>query len=51
MLKGVGQGANNIDDGVLMVMSNLTTFQLSQDKSVLSIGPSYRSVFSIILNC
>ncbi|KAH7385045.1 hypothetical protein BKA64DRAFT_156473 [Cadophora sp. MPI-SDFR-AT-0126] len=35
-------GANNIDNGVLMVMSKLTTLSLSSDKSVLSVGPSYR---------
>ncbi|KAH7312874.1 hypothetical protein BKA65DRAFT_412515 [Rhexocercosporidium sp. MPI-PUGE-AT-0058] len=35
-------GANNIDNGVLMVMSNLTTLSLSSDKSVLSLGPSHR---------
>ncbi|KAK8033595.1 hypothetical protein PG991_002993 [Apiospora marii] len=35
-------GANNIDDGVLMVMSNLTTLELNGDKSVLSVGPAYR---------
>ena len=26
-------------------MSNMTTFQLSQDQSVLSVGPSLRSVY------
>lgn len=36
------QGANNIDNGVLMVMSNLTTLELNEDKSVLSVGPAYR---------
>lgn len=41
----LGQGANNINDGVLMVMSNMTTFQLSQDQSVLSVGPSFRFVY------
>ncbi|KAK0101937.1 hypothetical protein ONS95_001254 [Cadophora gregata] len=35
-------GANNIDNGVLMVMSNLTTMRLSSDKSILSVGPSWR---------
>ncbi|KAK8060616.1 hypothetical protein PG996_010546 [Apiospora saccharicola] len=35
-------GANNIDNGVLMVMSNLTTLELNADKSVLSVGPAYR---------
>ncbi len=38
------QGANNIDDGVLMVMSNMTTLALSKSDTVLSIGPSYRYV-------
>ncbi|KAJ5177524.1 uncharacterized protein N7500_000223 [Penicillium coprophilum] len=36
------QGANNINDGVLIVMSNLTTLELSDDHSIVSIGPSYR---------
>ncbi|KAF7718012.1 Solanapyrone synthase [Penicillium ucsense] len=36
------QGSNNIDDGVLIVMSNLTTMALSRDHSVLSLGPAYR---------
>ncbi|KAK8080876.1 hypothetical protein PG997_008694 [Apiospora hydei] len=31
-------GANNIDNGVLMVMSNLTTLELNADKSELSPG-------------
>ncbi|EAW14270.1 FAD-binding oxidoreductase [Aspergillus clavatus NRRL 1] len=35
------RGSNNIDDGVLIVLSNLTTMALSQDHSVLSLGPSY----------
>lgn len=35
-------GANNVDNGVLIVMSNLTTFELNADKSILSVGPSYR---------
>ncbi|KAL2067082.1 hypothetical protein VTL71DRAFT_1506 [Oculimacula yallundae] len=35
-------GSNNIDNGVLMVMSNMTTLSLSSDKSVLSVGPAYR---------
>ncbi|PBP17938.1 putative fad binding domain-containing protein [Diplocarpon rosae] len=34
-------GANNINHGVLMVMSNLTTLHLSSDQSVLSLGPAY----------
>jgi hypothetical protein len=36
------QGSNNIDNGVLVVMSNLTTMELNEDKSVLSLGPAYR---------
>ncbi|KAK1141144.1 hypothetical protein N8T08_009311 [Aspergillus melleus] len=36
------QGSNNIDDGVLIVMSNLTTLELSEDQSILSVGPAYR---------
>ncbi|PWY74321.1 FAD-binding domain-containing protein [Aspergillus heteromorphus CBS 117.55] len=36
------RGSNNIDDGVLVVMSNLTTLELSDDRSVVSIGPGYR---------
>ncbi|CZS88437.1 related to 6-HYDROXY-D-NICOTINE OXIDASE [Rhynchosporium agropyri] len=35
-------GANNIDNGVLMVMSNMTSLYLSPDKTILSIGPAYR---------
>ena len=38
------QGSNNIDDGVLIVMSNLTTLELSEDQSILSVGPAYRYV-------
>ncbi|KAK8119668.1 uncharacterized protein PG998_004294 [Apiospora kogelbergensis] len=43
-------GANSIDNGVLMVMSNLTTLELNADKSVLSVGPAYRwgDVFSFL---
>ncbi|CAI7594536.1 unnamed protein product [Penicillium viridicatum] len=36
------RGSNNIDDGVLIVMSNLTTLELSKDQSIVSIGPSHR---------
>ncbi|KAJ6144645.1 6-hydroxy-D-nicotine oxidase [Penicillium chermesinum] len=36
------RGSNNIDGGVLVVMSNLTTLQLNQDKSLVSVGPSHR---------
>ncbi|KAL5363590.1 hypothetical protein BJX96DRAFT_187108 [Aspergillus floccosus] len=36
------RGSNNIDNGVLVVMSNLTTMKLSSDQSVLSLGPAYR---------
>ncbi|KAL4891821.1 hypothetical protein BDV59DRAFT_208805 [Aspergillus ambiguus] len=36
------RGSNNIDDGVLIVMSNLTAMRLSPDHSVLSLGPAHR---------
>ncbi|KAH6660933.1 FAD binding domain-containing protein [Truncatella angustata] len=36
------KGANNIDDGFLVVLSNLTTFELSTDKSTLTLGPGYK---------
>ncbi|KAF9891613.1 hypothetical protein FE257_003624 [Aspergillus nanangensis] len=36
------RGSNNIDHGVLVVMSNLTTLELSEDHSLLSLGPAYR---------
>ncbi|KAJ5654157.1 hypothetical protein N7490_001160 [Penicillium lividum] len=36
------RGSNNIDGGVLVVMSNLTTLQLSHDESIVSVGPAYR---------
>ncbi|KAJ5690414.1 hypothetical protein N7462_004806 [Penicillium macrosclerotiorum] len=36
------RGSNNINDGVLIVMSNLTTLELNQDKSIISVGPGYR---------
>ncbi|CAI7655111.1 unnamed protein product [Penicillium palitans] len=36
------RGSNNINDGVLIVMSNLTTLELSKDQSIVSIGPSHR---------
>ncbi|KAE8404327.1 hypothetical protein BDV37DRAFT_293988 [Aspergillus pseudonomiae] len=36
------RGSNNIDDGVLIVMSNLTTLELSEDQSIVSVGPSHR---------
>ncbi|KAJ5355823.1 hypothetical protein N7517_010432 [Penicillium concentricum] len=36
------RGSNNINDGVLIVMSNLTTLELSEDQSIVSIGPSHR---------
>ncbi|KAL3477299.1 hypothetical protein BJX99DRAFT_226350 [Aspergillus californicus] len=36
------KGANNIDDGVLIVMSSLNTLELSEDQAILSVGPSYR---------
>ena len=38
------QGSNNINGGVLVVMSNLTTMELNEDKSILSVGPAYRYV-------
>ncbi|KAI5296625.1 hypothetical protein KEM52_005576 [Ascosphaera acerosa] len=37
-------GANNIDDGVLIVMSNITELSLSQDRKSVSVGPSHRWV-------
>ncbi|CAG8008186.1 unnamed protein product [Penicillium olsonii] len=36
------RGSNNINDGVLIVMSNLTTLELNEDHSIVSIGPSHR---------
>ncbi|KAJ5321366.1 hypothetical protein N7476_004368 [Penicillium atrosanguineum] len=36
------RGSNNINGGVLVVMSNLTTMELKEDKSILSVGPAYR---------
>ncbi|KAJ5546162.1 hypothetical protein N7494_003747 [Penicillium frequentans] len=36
------RGSNNIDGGVLVVMSNLTTLELNHDKSIVSVGPAYR---------
>ncbi|RAK96785.1 FAD-binding oxidoreductase, partial [Aspergillus ibericus CBS 121593] len=36
------RGSNNIDNGVLIVMSNLTTLVLSEDESIVSVGPGYR---------
>ncbi|RDW84878.1 hypothetical protein BP6252_02468 [Coleophoma cylindrospora] len=36
------KGANSINDGVLMVLSNLTTLELSSDQSTLFVGPAYR---------
>ncbi|KAK2753057.1 hypothetical protein FQN55_005017 [Onygenales sp. PD_40] len=36
------KGANSIDNGVLIVMSNLTTMALSDDNSVLSLGPGHK---------
>ncbi|KAH8671375.1 FAD binding domain-containing protein [Xylariales sp. PMI_506] len=35
-------GANNINNGVLMVMSNLTSIELSTDKTTLTLGPGFR---------
>ncbi|PBP18029.1 hypothetical protein BUE80_DR011177 [Diplocarpon rosae] len=37
-------GSNNINNGVLMVMSNLTTLHLSSDQSVLSLGRILRLI-------
>ncbi|KAL4921363.1 hypothetical protein BDW62DRAFT_219513 [Aspergillus aurantiobrunneus] len=36
------RGANNIDHGVLIVMSSLDTLELSDDQSILHLGPAYR---------
>ncbi|OJJ96633.1 hypothetical protein ASPACDRAFT_81293 [Aspergillus aculeatus ATCC 16872] len=36
------RGSNNIDDGVLIVMSNLTTLELNADQSLLHMGPGFR---------
>ncbi|KAJ5893647.1 hypothetical protein N7495_005338 [Penicillium taxi] len=36
------RGSNNINGGVLIVMSNLTTLELNDDKSILSVGSAYR---------
>ncbi|KAI1857468.1 hypothetical protein JX265_011203 [Neoarthrinium moseri] len=36
------KGSNNIDDGILVVMSNLTALELSDDKSTLTMGPGHR---------
>ncbi|KAL3489512.1 hypothetical protein BJX62DRAFT_239046 [Aspergillus germanicus] len=36
------RGSNNIDNGVLIVMSALNTLELNDDQSLLSVGPSYR---------
>lgn len=35
------KGANNIDNGVLIVLSNLTSIALSPDKKTLSVGPGF----------
>ncbi|KAH7014458.1 uncharacterized protein B0I36DRAFT_299373 [Microdochium trichocladiopsis] len=35
------KGANSIDNGVLMVMSNLTTLSLAEDKLSVEVGPSH----------
>lgn len=42
------KGANNINDGVLVVLSNLTTLELSEKKDVLSVGPAYRYILTIL---
>ncbi|KAJ5757808.1 uncharacterized protein N7511_006502 [Penicillium nucicola] len=46
------RGSNNINDGVLIVMSNLTTLALNEDQSLVSVGPSYRwkDVYSYLEN-
>ncbi|KAL2140410.1 hypothetical protein VTI28DRAFT_3830 [Corynascus sepedonium] len=36
------RGSNNIDDGVLIVMTELNTMKLSEDQSILHLGPAYR---------
>ncbi|KAL4978282.1 hypothetical protein BDW66DRAFT_158361 [Aspergillus desertorum] len=36
------RGSNNIDGGVLIVMSKLDTMELSDDQSILRLGPSHR---------
>ncbi|KAK6212316.1 hypothetical protein LQW54_005449 [Pestalotiopsis sp. IQ-011] len=36
------QGANNIDDGFLTVLSNLSSIALSDDQSTLTLGPGFR---------
>ncbi|KAK9769878.1 putative FAD binding domain-containing protein [Seiridium cardinale] len=36
------QGSNNIDDGFLVVLSNLTVLELSDDQSTLTLGPGYK---------
>ncbi|KAL4882704.1 hypothetical protein BJY04DRAFT_206913 [Aspergillus karnatakaensis] len=36
------RGSNNIDGGVLIVLSSLNTLELNADQSLLSVGPSYR---------
>ncbi|KAL6234349.1 hypothetical protein BDW75DRAFT_168325 [Aspergillus navahoensis] len=36
------RGANNIDGGVLIVMSKLDTLELNDDQSILHLGPSHR---------
>ncbi|KAM0276819.1 hypothetical protein ACHAQH_006354 [Verticillium albo-atrum] len=36
------QGFNSIDNGVLMVMSNLTTLAISSDRKSVQVGPGYK---------
>ncbi|CBF86739.1 hypothetical protein AN2387.2 [Aspergillus nidulans FGSC A4] len=36
------RGSNNIDGGVLIVMSKLNTLELNEDQSILHLGPSHR---------
>jgi FAD/FMN-containing dehydrogenase len=35
------QGANSIDDGILVVSSNLTTLQISDDRKSVVVGPGH----------
>ncbi|KXJ87892.1 hypothetical protein Micbo1qcDRAFT_215132 [Microdochium bolleyi] len=35
------KGANSIDDGVLIVMSNLTTLAVAEDKQTVTLGPGH----------
>jgi hypothetical protein len=35
-------GSNNIDDGILLVLTNLSSIALSADQSNLTLGPSWK---------